>query len=258
MTYEQKHQEDLDAAKDWLAIAKKNNNTIAIQVLEDLFPELRESEDERVRKAILHLVKSQKEQHFGIATYDDINWLDMIAWLEKQGEQNKQHLYDIIIVLWDLLDKIDTFADLQIDDTNPDNPFRKIEDITQERHKFVKSDGYNLFIENFMITNDKNFEKQGEQKIDEIQLQPKQEWSEEDEHCIELLLPIIDSSSLIPKNRKKCKEFLNSLKPHWKPSEEQMEALKNFIEAVETSNYAQLYLQWLTGLKSLYNDIKTL
>ena len=63
-----------------------------------------------------------------------------------------------------------------------------------------------------------------------VQSQPKQEWSEEDEHCIELLLPIIDSSSLIPKNRKKCKEFLKSLKSgHWKPSEEQLTALKNAI-----------------------------
>lgn len=86
-----------------------------------------------------------------------------IAWLEKQSEQNKQQLYDIIIALWDLLDKIDTFSDLQIDDTNPNNPFRKIEHITQERHKFVKTDGYNLFINDFMITN-KKIEKKGEKK----------------------------------------------------------------------------------------------
>lgn len=72
--------------------------------------------------------------------------------LEKQGEQGNQHLYDIIIALWDLLDKIDTFADLQIDDTSRYNPFRKIEDITRERHKFVKSDGYNLYIKGEKIT----------------------------------------------------------------------------------------------------------
>lgn len=47
------HQEDLEAAKGWLAIAKKNNNEIAIQILERFFPELRESEDERIRKAQL-------------------------------------------------------------------------------------------------------------------------------------------------------------------------------------------------------------
>jgi len=83
--------------------------------------------------------------------YIELSELDSLM-LEKQGEQNKQHLYDIIIALWELLDKIDTFSDLQIDDTNPDNPFRKIEHITEERHKFVKSDGYNLYIEGEQIT----------------------------------------------------------------------------------------------------------
>jgi UDP-glucose 4-epimerase len=46
MNYEQKYKEDLEAAKGWLAIAKENNNKIAIQILEKLFPELFESEDE--------------------------------------------------------------------------------------------------------------------------------------------------------------------------------------------------------------------
>lgn len=68
------------------------------------------------------------------------------------NNQSKQQLYDIIIALWDLLDKIDTFADLKIDDTNPNNPFREIERMTQERHKFVKSDGYNLYIGGEQIT----------------------------------------------------------------------------------------------------------
>ena len=161
MDYEKKHQEDLEAAKGWLAIAKENDNKIAIQILEKFFPELRESEDEKWRNWLIGHLK-------GYINQTDNKYAEVckkaISWLEKQGEQNKQHLYDIIIALWNLLDKIDTFSDLQIDDTNPDNPFRKIEDITQERHKFVKSDGYNLFIENFMITNDKNFEKQDEQK----------------------------------------------------------------------------------------------
>lgn len=79
----------------------------------------------------------------------------------------------------------------------------------------------------------------------------KQEWSEEDKHCVELLLPIIDSSSLIPKNRKKCKNFLQSLKPqsHWKPSEEQMNALDKAKN--NPANYHDIRL----GLQSLYNDL---
>lgn len=176
-----------------------------------IFPELRESEDERIRKEIISYIKSS-----GAVT--NSNW---ISWLEKQCEQKPV------------------------------------------------------------------------------------EWSEEDEHCIELLLPIIDSSSLITKNRKKCKEFLKSLKDrvlpqpkqelseeekaivdyllqlihdshrepctkgliafgaeawlkslrpqnHWKPSEEQMEALNKAKNS--PANYYDIRL----GLQSLYNDLKKL
>ena len=46
-----------------------------------IFPELCESEDERVRKAILELVKQSSE------ILDKQNQNNMINWLEKQGEQ---------------------------------------------------------------------------------------------------------------------------------------------------------------------------
>lgn len=98
---------------------------------------------------------------------------DCLAWLERKNEQDTQQLYNIIIALWDLLDKIDTFSDLQIDDTNLDNPFRKIEDITKERHKFVKSDGYNLYIKgekkitDFQEQNAMMFNSTGESQCEE-------------------------------------------------------------------------------------------
>lgn len=76
-----KHQEDLQAAKGWLAIAKENNNKIAIQIIENLFPELKESEDEKIRKELIEFVNintiSIDERHD--------RW---IAWLEKQGKNN--------------------------------------------------------------------------------------------------------------------------------------------------------------------------
>ena len=53
---------------------------------EEIFPELKESEDERIRKAIIDIIKFQKEQqcHIDGAIYDE-----MVAWLEKQGEIGK-------------------------------------------------------------------------------------------------------------------------------------------------------------------------
>ena len=49
--------------------------------LEEIFPELKESEDERIRKEILELVIQSS------AILDKQNQNSMIAWLEKQGEQ---------------------------------------------------------------------------------------------------------------------------------------------------------------------------
>lgn len=185
------------------------------ETIEYIFPELKASEDEKIRKEIIDYLKGFIPHHDDDLVVKSKVW---IAWLENQGGQNKQQLYNIIIALWDLLDKIDTFSDLQIDDTNPDNPFRKIEDITQERHKFVKSDGYNLFIGNFMITNDKNFEKQGEKK-----------------------LKIIDKS-----------------KKQWKPSEEQIEAFEHFVRSIGESGYASPYDNNTKLIYSLLNDLKNI
>lgn len=51
-------------------------------VLESLFPELAESEYERIRKAIIGYI--DHGQHYGVSNKD------MIAWLEKQGEKSDE------------------------------------------------------------------------------------------------------------------------------------------------------------------------
>ena len=89
MNYEQKHQEDLDAAKDWLTIAKKDNNTMAIQILENLFPELSESEDEKIRKELIAFLERKQL----IPTETKNEW---IAWLEKQGKQDNNEDLNIL------------------------------------------------------------------------------------------------------------------------------------------------------------------
>lgn len=52
--------------------------------------------------------------------------------------------------------------------------------------------------------------------------------------------------------RQKCTDFVNSIKPFWKPSEEQMEWLKDVIETVPMTCRQQV------PLESLYNDLKKL
>lgn len=57
---------------------------------EEMFPELRESEDERIKKEITELVmlptwKTEKEFH---------RRKELVAWLEKQGEKKKDVRYE--------------------------------------------------------------------------------------------------------------------------------------------------------------------
>jgi len=57
-------------------------------VLESLFPELKESEDEKIRKVLIDYFKRYKEQEeCGIKTFYGIPTDNILAWLEKQGEQ---------------------------------------------------------------------------------------------------------------------------------------------------------------------------
>lgn len=83
--------------------------------------------------------------------YDDCykSALKMAKWKDEQAKQ----LHKIIIKLWDMLDWIDTYADLKINGSENDVYFSKIENKTKERFNFVKSDGYDLFINDKKITN---------------------------------------------------------------------------------------------------------
>jgi hypothetical protein len=78
MNYEQKYKEALARAKDMMSYKK-----VRREDMEYLFPELKESEDERVKREIIEYLKN------GTYTYHK----DWIAWLEKQGEQSSNILW---------------------------------------------------------------------------------------------------------------------------------------------------------------------
>ncbi len=60
--------------------------TFGNRIIEEIFPELKESDDERIRNALIGFHKSTID-------IDGIKGEDIIAWLEKQGEQKtKSHV----------------------------------------------------------------------------------------------------------------------------------------------------------------------
>ena len=57
-------------------------------IIEEIFPELKESKDKKIREAILKgLIDCRDAPDLGWSNFGGIHIDDCIAWLEKQGEQ---------------------------------------------------------------------------------------------------------------------------------------------------------------------------
>ena len=78
MDYEKKYKVTLERAREALNDGTISSNTIAY--LQNIFPELKESKDEKIRKALIRFHKSTID-------IDGIKGDDILTWLEKQGEQ---------------------------------------------------------------------------------------------------------------------------------------------------------------------------
>ena len=72
-----------DEALEKASAAHKYEDRHLKAALERIFPELKESEDERIKKAIIEFFESEDDN----ATYSLVRKKDIIAWLEKQGKE---------------------------------------------------------------------------------------------------------------------------------------------------------------------------
>lgn len=81
--YKKKYEEALERMKSWARGEHPECFTEARKTAEFIFPELAESEDERIRNEIIKFLELPHPQFVGKRHQE--NW---IAWLEKQGEQN--------------------------------------------------------------------------------------------------------------------------------------------------------------------------
>lgn len=79
MTIEEKAKRYDEAFQIAKNVWRFSSNNAEIMRMEELFPELRESEDEKVRKALLRF-------HASTIDIDGIQGKEILAWLEKQGE----------------------------------------------------------------------------------------------------------------------------------------------------------------------------
>lgn len=85
MDYKEKYEEKLSKAKTLHNLATETSHDDIRMVLEELFDELKESEEERIIKALIHYFSEQD----GILTAinGSVSVRDILAWLEKQGKK---------------------------------------------------------------------------------------------------------------------------------------------------------------------------
>ena len=184
MTIEEKaktYDEIIERAKTMLAAGEvmygKENN--ARQLITDIIPELEDSEDERIREAIIGAIST--------ATMDECTRRDCLAYLEKQKEQ-----------------------------------------------KLTWSEEDSIHLANAILSAEKEWGTESctakwlEFLPERFNLQPKQEWSEEDENNLNKLL----QWDGIPLGLRRWVSGLPEkvgTRPSWKPSEEQMEVLRKYV-----------------------------
>lgn len=84
------NKEKLELARDWYNDQSTTNKEKVL--LENLFPELKESEDERIRKKLIKLFTTNNVEDYGGVTNKQI-----VAWLEKQGEKSNYNPYKVTV-----------------------------------------------------------------------------------------------------------------------------------------------------------------
>ena len=210
-------------------------------VLESLFPELKESEDERIRKAILWCIETV-ELELGCKNVEGIDVAELKSWLEKQCEQKP-------------VDKVEPkFKYLKIEGYENLSDYEKIfDDIADKYVRNKNQKGYNQY---WYVK-----ERAAEMLYQaNKELKKKASWSEEDEDITGNIIRDLKrlSGDMVSKNQPYQKEiqWLKSIKDRVQPqpkqewSEDDETKLNDAIDACKAKYGNMSYTaDWLKSLK---------
>lgn len=199
------YNEKLRLAKEALASGSYDKKTI-----EYLFPELKETEDERMRKCVKRLINGLTEEHFlrcGASVNEIHTWLEQKPVIEG------------------------TFVNIE----------EVREAFMQEVYRVLDADSTNDRANQIIYVFD---------HLPTITIQKPAEWSEEDERLLSKLQTYVDIECFDREcNGEDILNWLKSLKERytWKPSDEQMEALlkleeMHVLEHEKNQENAHLYM----------------
>ena len=84
MDYEKAYKEAIERLKGLIEGTREDRCVITEEDIIDIFPELAESEDERIRKWLEETIEAMPDNSID---FRDVRRIDVLHWLEKQGEQ---------------------------------------------------------------------------------------------------------------------------------------------------------------------------
>ena len=276
MTQEEKakaYDEALEIARKELQTCGSTDCDVARQIFR-LFPELKKSDDERIRKKLLSSFKGIMADADEDELWYGLPYNDIIVWLEKQGEQkpygqrkecldcqfnyageckgscamkrSEQKSQRMISAEAKeaLYDKPDAWSEK--DEAGLGNALWAI----KQAKTIAKdeNDMGNLWYAENWLNSIKN------------RIQLKQEWTEEDEKRLKSCLNILQPKTLLGNVETINTNWLKSLKDRytWKPSNEQIDALEHFVRSIGESGYASPYDNNTKLLYSLLEQLKKL
>ena len=250
-------------------------------VLEYIFPELKESEDERIMEALIDGFKDYKG--WDEEWWNGVTVREIIAWLEKQGEQKTQA--KSVIEIWkdmrleiyqqasgnrhepnysDDSTKMFSLNDIDeiIEKMSEQKPADKVEQKLDTDFSDLRTWKYIVDLvwtekEGIGQYLDSPFTEEVAKKLQKRfgNIEQKSAWSEEDENRINRLIAYFeDKESFTAEDDIVYANWLKSLKDRatWKPGEEQMTALRRMKAAI--AGEGEIY----KPLNSLYDDLKKL
>ena len=88
----------------------KESGMISVEDIRKLVPELIESEDERIRKAMIDFFKHEREEGITVLHYG-VNIESMIAWLEKRAEKKTADKVEPKFKVGDVMRTLEEAAD---------------------------------------------------------------------------------------------------------------------------------------------------
>lgn len=203
------------------------------RLVEALIPELAESEDEKTRKEILNYILYKAS---GVSEEDEHRW---VTWLEKQKEQ-KPSIFP------------PGFGEVR---WNPISSVQQKPSEWSEEDEEIRKWCISHFKDCFHVSEDNLEFKQylSNKIIPWLEKQRPLKWSNEDEKMKESIIKVLYGGGHFAYEEEI--NWLKSLHPSWKPSEEQMEALRlSFEDAFDDAGDCYRYRE----LKSIYEQLKKL